>query len=109
MLQLLSYPALFAVVACGPTASNYCERLHDVQTETSKFCPELVGDWVDPAACPDAIEASCSNDDLELLHQKLDCFELVTVCGQHDALSECQSNLGELSRSCAVALDEVTP
>lgn len=101
--------ALFTVIAaCGPTPSGYCERLLEVHTSTSEFCTEIAGDELNSAACPDAIGTSCSHDDLELLHQKLDCIELVTECGQYDALSECQGKLGELSLSCADALDEVT-
>ena len=71
------------------------------------ICPELAGGEFDFDACPATLERSCARTDLELLHDKLDCFELLTDCEERDALYECQNDLPELSNTCDDAMGEL--
>lgn len=111
MRRLLgSIVSFVAVSACSPTATDYCDRLHDLRNRLSDFCPELAGaDGFDFGACPNRLEISCARNDLEILYQNIDCFDLLADCDQRDALSEYQNSIGELSQSCDQALDELRP
>lgn len=79
----------------------------EVDRRLDEICPELSAYDIDVGACSDIIQTSCSDNDLELMNHKLDCFELVTDCEEREALSECQNDLGELSQTCSSALSEV--
>jgi hypothetical protein len=97
-----------SIASCGPTTKGYCDRLHEDQPRIRDSCPEFGGGEFDFHACPTTLDRSCSRTDLELLHDKLDCFELLTDCEERDALSECQNDLPYLSLTCDEALEDLS-
>lgn len=102
---LLGLVAVLA--ACGPTATDYCERLYEGQTDYKQRCPEAVGEVIDEEACPNRIARACSGRDLELLMQDLDCKALEVECGEYDALIACGKELDEPSQACALAQEDL--
>ena len=91
--------------ACGPTAADYCERLYEGQLHYKELCPDTTGEVIDVETCPDRIDRACSNRDLEILMQDLDCKDLITECEEFEGLGECLSEVPETSAGCALAQD----
>jgi hypothetical protein len=108
-MRLVLRAHLLLVLAACPTSGspigNYCARLQDVSGTYAALCPDLFPEMTGGAICPETIEASCTELELESLEQELDCMELVTACDDLVAYEACLSAVIKPSQTCVDAVE----